>query len=295
MVYILGVVIIVLVGWIVLIKKQLRTTTAQIRDIAKRNGSNELLTMDVASVEIKQLLLAVNELLQEKSKTERRFHTLNKELRETIENVSHDLRTPLTSLSGYLQLMERDTMTPEERHKYSQIIKNKIQILTELVENFFVLSKLSNDEGQLNPEVVQISEFLTEVATSYYEDFSKKEMIPELAIEPDIITLVDRRVLQRIIDNFISNMLKHGEAPMKIALSRENGKPTMTFENRASNLTEEDVPRLIERFYTADRVRSGNSTGLGLAIIDLLAKRSDATFDVAYKNRMLTFTITFKQ
>ncbi|MBC1502094.1 HAMP domain-containing histidine kinase [Listeria weihenstephanensis] len=294
MVYILGVVIVILLGWIFLIKKQLRTTTAKIKDIARRRGSNEQLTMDIASPEVRQLLLTVNELLDAKSKTERKFQMLNKELRETIENVSHDLRTPLTSLSGYLQLMERDTLTPEEREKYSLIIKNKIQTLTELVENFFVLSKLSSDEGKLHLESIDLSNFVTEAVASYYEDFSKKGVQPELEMEPGIKINADYKALQRMVDNFISNMLKHGEGPMKISLTTQQGKATLLFANQASHLTDADIPRLIERFYTADRVRSGNNTGLGLAIIDLLAKKSGASFAVDFEDNILTFTVVFK-
>ncbi|MBC6308905.1 HAMP domain-containing histidine kinase [Listeria sp. FSL L7-1582] len=294
MVYLLGAVIVVLLGWIFLIKKQLRATSAKIKDIATRRGSNEQLTMDIASPEIRQLLLHVNELLDAKSKTERQFQTLNKELRETIENVSHDLRTPLTSLSGYLQLMDRDTLTPEERAKYSLIIKNKIQTLTELVENFFVLSKLSSDEGKLQLELVNLSDFMTEAVASYYEDFSKKGMTPELSIASDIRVNADRKALQRMVDNFISNMLKHGEGPIQITLTKRNGEATLLFANKASQLTEVDVPRLIERFYTADRVRSGNNTGLGLAIIDLLAKKLGASFTVEWKEEVLTFIVIFK-
>ncbi|MBC1475850.1 HAMP domain-containing histidine kinase [Listeria grandensis] len=294
MIYLLGAIIVVLLVWIILIKKQLRTTSAKIKDIATRRGSNEQLTMDIASPEIRQLLLTVNELLEAKSKTERKFMTLNKELRETIENVSHDLRTPLTSLSGYLQLMERDTLTPEEREKYSLIIKNKIQTLTELVENFFVLSKLSNDEGKLQPEPIQLSDFVTGAVASYYEDFSKRGITPELLVEPDVTINADRKALQRMVDNFISNMLKHGEGPMKIELAKQGRKAVLRFSNQASQLTQADIPRLIERFYTADRVRSGSNTGLGLAIIDLLAHKSGAAFTVDFEEEVLTFTVIFK-
>ncbi|MBC1435808.1 HAMP domain-containing histidine kinase [Listeria rocourtiae] len=294
MVYLLGAIIVMLLGWIILIKKQLRTTSTKIKDIATRRGSNEQLTMDVASPEIRQLLLHVNELLEAKSKTERQFQSLNKELRETIENVSHDLRTPLTSLSGYLQLMERDGLTPEEREKYSLIIKNKIQTLTELVENFFVLSKLSNEEGKLHLESMNLSDFITESVASYYEDFSRKGITPELLIAAGIEVNADRKALQRMVDNFISNMLKHGDGPMSIALTKQNGKAVLAFSNRASQLTEADVPRLIERFYTADRVRSGNNTGLGLAIIDLLTKRLGASFTVKWRDEILMFTVIFK-
>ena len=190
-----------------------------------------------------------------------------------LSNMSHDIRTPLTSLDGYFQLMEA-CENVEEQRRYLNIIHERIHSLNEMLEELFMFTKLKNESYRLELTSCCINRILKETVFSYYDDWVRREIQPDIQItEEQLYIDGNKQGLSRIIQNVIKNGLDHGEKKIRIVLKREQNRAVLQISNQVTASEQIDIEHVFDRFYKADAARSKTSTGLGLSIAREFVRR----------------------
>lgn len=251
-----------------------RAATRSIEQVAKTDTDAQL-RLSVPQKDVEALLEQVNTLLVRWREAERQHGHRENELRQEMANISHDLRTPLTSVLGYLQLMQQEGTPEADKQRYLQIVRQRAYALQALITGLYDLSRLEAGGYTLENEPVLLSSLLVELTTAFYYDFQENGLEPDLAgVSRDLPAIwADRDAVVRIYTNLLQNALKHARGGLRIEAYRENGWIRTAFSNRAEGVTEQDAAHLFDRFYTADKMRTGHNTGLGLAIVKNLAEQ----------------------
>lgn len=256
--------------------RALRQAARQLQEARRQPGKRLRLTSPDRPVE--ELLAQINGLLEDRETETRQLREREESLRRQIANVSHDLRTPLTSILGYLQLLEGDDLDSEQRARYLQVVEGRARVLQELITAFYDLSRIEGGEYPLEIQPVDLRRRLEPLLASFYDDFQQAGFQVEVSLEDNLPPVpADPGGVTRVLTNLLNNALKHGSQHLSIHLYREEDVLVTAFSNDAPHLTQEDLPRVFERFYTADQMRTGQNTGLGLAIVKALAQRMGHT------------------
>ena len=232
----------------------------------------------------------INVELKELQKQKHRYIQGDKELKNAITNISHDLRTPLTTICGYLSLLDKEEKSEHIARQLS-IIKNRTFALKQLVEELFRYTTIISDtENSVYTETV-INIVLEDCISSYYAIFKEKGITPNINLcEQKIVRSVDKTALLRIFNNIIDNAIKYSEGDLTISLF-ENGK--IVFSNHTSDLNEIQIGKLFDRFYTVNTARK--STGLGLSIAKALIEKMDGNISADYSNNVLSIIIKLNE
>ena len=267
----------------------------QLKRINKSN-TNAKVTLSSANKDIVDLAREINATLEEKQKSEIEHKKIDLELRQAIANMSHDLRTPLTSIIGYIQLMDDPNLSDDEKTEYKDIVKRRAESLQTLISSFYDLSRLEAREYNFELGPVYLDKILYDLIASFYRDFLNKNIEPAIDIlEKAAPVIADENAVKRIFFNLIQNALKYGNQRMAISLKQNEAYTITTFTNDTSNLKEEDAARIFERFFTADSTRSNKSTGLGLAITKELGEQMGHTIDAEISGDKLSIIIKWRR
>ncbi|HIV20253.1 MAG TPA: HAMP domain-containing histidine kinase [Candidatus Merdivicinus intestinigallinarum] len=276
-------------------RKNLKSAVEELRRI--RSGqTGRRLRLSSPDRLMERLIAEVNHLLDDQQKAEQAHAQAEKERRDEIANISHDLRTPLTSILGYLQLLQQDSCTPAERQEYLQISENRAKSLQSLLSGFYDLSRLEAGGYALELEPLDPAGILYQMAADYYADFLDAGMEPKLLI-PETLPLIyaDKQGITRVFQNLTQNALKHGGDYLAISSREEPDYLAVCFSNPAPELTKEDCARIFDRFFTADRMRTGQNTGLGLAIVKALCQKMGGQVSASLENGVLTLETRWKR
>lgn len=250
--------------------------------------TNTLIDISCNDRYVRKLANAINKELRKLRTERRRFQQGDLELKNAVTNISHDLRTPLTAICGYLELLEQEEK-PESVNRYIEIIKDRVNILKQLSEELFRYSVIASTKDRITGEAVVINTVLEESIAAFYTVLTERNIVPEIQIsETKVVRMLDRSALSRIFSNLISNAIKYSDGDLRIILS-ENGE--ISFSNMASGLDEIQVGRLFDRFYTVEAARK--STGLGLTISKTLVEQMKGTISATYENSRLSIHIFF--
>ena len=250
--------------------------------------TNVLIDISSSDKNVRRLANTINGQLRKLRTERRRFQQGDLELKNAVTNISHDLRTPLTALSGYLELLEQEEKS-ESVNRYIEIMKDRVDILTQLSEELFRYSVIISTKDNITKEQVIINTVLEESIAAFYTVLTERNIVPEIQIsETKVVRMLDRSALSRVFSNLISNVIKYSDGDLKIVLS-ENGE--IAFSNMASGLDEIQVGRLFDRFYTVEAARK--STGLGLTISKTLVEQMKGTISATYENNRLSIHIFF--
>lgn len=242
------------------------------------DGANSRLPMPCPDRAAEDLLEAVNELLELRQSERTAYREKEQALRRQIANVSHDLRTPLTSILGYLQLLEREDLPEKTRREYLAVIEGRARTLQTFINSFYDLSRMEGGEWKLEREKVDLARELSDQLAAAYQQLEEAGLAVEVEIADGLPPVwADRSGVVRVFSNLLTNALRHGTGPLTIRLHREGEQIVSRFSNRAEDMTAEDAAHVFERFYTADQMRTGQDTGLGLAIVDALTRRMGHT------------------
>ena len=253
------------------------------------SDTNQLITVSSSDKHVRNLASEIANQLTELRRQRRQYINGDRELKEAVTNISHDLRTPLTAICGYLELLETEEMTDNTK-RYLERIANRTEALKALTEELFRYSVISS-VSDLNYEKVDVGRVLEDTLISFYGAFEQKNITPNISL-PDgvIIRSLDKSALSRIFGNIISNAVKYSDGDFSVIMT-ESGE--ITFSNTASKLSSVDVGKLFDRFYTVDSARK--STGLGLSIAKLLTERMGGCISAAYKGDTFTITLLFSE
>ena len=251
---------------------QIRSIRKQVHFIA-HNDTNKRVTFFGKSRGIKKLALDINEVIDNYREREKEMKKQDEEMKDTLTNMSHDIRTPLTSLKGYFELME-ESSDPEEQKRYRGKNTERIDALGEILEMMFFYTKVSNMDYKVEIEKIDVSDIFLNTLLSYYDDFENAGLSPEVDIQPNLSALGNSQSLRRIVQNLIKNCLVHGGGDVRAKLEpvTEDGKAyvELSISNR---IREDDVPdpdKVFDRFYKADTSRHIPSSGIGLSVVKKL-------------------------
>lgn len=279
-VVLLSISVLILFLYIIFILKQLKSISKQL-DKRLIENTRQPLNIELFNKTITNLSKNINRCLKLEEK--RRLESINdqKQFKELISNISHDLRTPLTSIKGYQQLLEK---TPLDKHQV-QLLKTAQKSTDELgllIENFFEYSYLVTAKTEPNLKKININNLIVECILSYIAILEEKNLNVNIKETPPVFVLGDKNMLIRIIENLLNNCAKHslGDIDIKIEFL-QNAK--ITFTNPINQDTNINVDKLFHRFYTSDSTRN-KSTGLGLSIVEFLVKQMNGNVG-AYLNK----------
>ena len=250
--------------------------------------TNILIDISSRDKNMRRLADTINGQLRKLRTERRRFQQGDLELKQAVTNISHDLRTPLTAICGYLELLEQEEKS-EAVNRYLGVMKDRVDILTQLSEELFRYSVIISTRDNSIREQVMINAVLEESIAAFYAALSEQNIVPGIQMcGTKVIRMLDRAALSRVFSNLISNAIKYSDGDLKIVLS-ENGE--MAFSNMASGLDEIQMGKLFDRFYTVEAAR--RSTGLGLTISKTLVEQMKGTISAIYENNRLSIHIFF--
>lgn len=253
-----------------------------------KSDTNTLLTISSRDKAVRQFADNINEQLQELQKQRHRFVQGDIELKNAVTNISHDLRTPLTAISGYLVLLDKEEKS-DTVERYIKVIENRIQVLIQLSEELFRYSVITSAEQENDAETIVVNEVLEESILGFYAALQERGITPDISIaETKVIRRMNRASLSRIFSNLISNSLKYSIGDLSIELT-DDGE--ILFTNTSPDLTEVQVERLFDRFYTVETARK--STGLGLSITRILTEQMNGTVRAWYRDHRLSISVKF--
>lgn len=264
MIGVLSVLILILICILISYKRQVKDICRQLRFLQECD-SNMLITTEMKKGHIEELAELLNTLLKERKKERADYQKKEQMIADIYTNLSHDIRTPLTSLDGYFQLLE-ETQEENDRKRYIQIIQERIESLKEMLEELFTYTKLQNGTYELKLEPQNVGQILKETVFSYYDDWAEQGISPQFEITEEPVWIRgNKQALRRTIQNIIKNGLDHGNKEIRIQLSRNEKQMELVFQNKIEPGEQIDISRVFERFYKADKGRSKSSTGLGLS------------------------------
>ncbi len=248
--------------------------------------TNTLIDISSGDKYMRGLANAINIQLRKLRAQRRRFMQGDTELKNAVTNISHDLRTPLTAICGYLDLLEQEDGS-ETAERYLGIIRNRTEILAQLTEELFRYSVIVSSEEKDEKEPVSVGGVLEESIAAFYTSLKERGIVPNIQMPPNkVVRTLDRSALTRVFSNLLNNAIKYSDGDLDITLS---GTGEITFTNTASGLDEVQVGKLFDRFYTVEA--AGRSTGLGLAIARTLTERMNGSISARYEDGRLSICI----
>ena len=272
-------------------RKALRSAALQLRALEEGDSAARL-RLAVPNAAAEELLEGVNRLLELRRADKAVWLEKERSLRQQIANVSHDLRTPLTSILGYLQLLEGEKLGEEERREYLRVVESRARALQSLITGFYDLSRLEGGEYPLKREPVNLYSSLSGLLAAFYSDFTEGgfDMAVELEEGLPPVTADSGGVL-RVFTNLIRNALDHGRGRMTVRLYRDGDRVVSLFANEGELPGPEDLPHVFDRFFTSDKMRTGRNTGLGLAIVKALAEQMGCAVTAGLEDGMFAIRV----
>ena len=285
-------IIIFLITIIIGYKREFRRINKQITENVDEYANIKTKSVDK---DIENLVESINLIFDSRQKIVAEKNKNEEKIREGISNMSHDLRTPLTSIMGYLQMIKSEKSSEADKKEYMDIVEKRTKSLQQLISSFYDLSRMEGNEYNFNYKKVNLSSILCENIAVFYNDFRNNNIEPIIEIDENVKDIIsDDGAINRIFSNLITNMIKHGESFVKITLRQENDVIITEFTNKATGLTAENVDKLFDRFYTVDNSRSDRNTGLGLYITKILVEKLGYNIIAQLDNEILKIKIIWK-
>ncbi|WP_342664991.1 HAMP domain-containing sensor histidine kinase [Shimazuella kribbensis] len=272
-----------------LLKKEIKNVTKQLNELSGKKTKKKI---DLAHFDkdLEKLASGINDQIDLTLQAYVEKQRKENELKQAIANISHDIRTPMTSILGYIQFLEINELPPEKRAEYITTIKNGANRLKVLLEDFFELSLIQSVDYPLKLEKIELNQLLLEVLIGFYEPFLQQNMEPNIHIPKEEISIVgDSSAVKRVIENLVLNAMKHSDGNINIQLVKKQSSVQLTISNDVSGLNENDIIFLFDRFYKADKTRSEKGTGLGLSIAKSLMLKMQGSLTAELKDNELFF------
>lgn len=250
--------------------------------------TNTVISVSSNDKEIRKLAESINSQLKILREEKLKYQQGNTELKTAVTNIAHDLRTPLTAICGYLELLKNEEKSTDVERCLG-IIEDRTDTLKHLTEELSRYSLIISQDDEVKNEEVCVNYVLEETIAAYYGALKEKNITPEVIItEKRIVRNLDKTALSRIFGNILSNAVKYSDGDLQIVL---NNFGEITFSNTATGLDETQVAKLFDRFYTVENART--STGLGLSIARTLVERMNGIISASYTNSKLAICIQF--
>ena len=287
---ILLIIIVLLIIKICLMKKSAREISESFLDRLTED-TNTLIDISSRDRHMRKLAQEINIQLNKLKEERHRFQQGDRELKDAVTNISHDLRTPLTAVCGYLDLLDREEKS-EDAGRYLAVIRSRTEILRQLTEELFRYSVFTSAEDKAPGEPVILNRLLEDSISAFYAALKQRGITPRITLpEEKIRRTLSRSACSRLFGNLISNALKYSDGDLEITL-KDTGE--IIFSNHASRLDRIQVERLFDRFYTVETA-SSRSNGLGLSIARTLTEQMGGAISAGYEDGILRICILFPE
>ncbi len=263
----------------------------QISQMSRQLRENRKIRITLSNRHIEELAGLINEKNNLEKKLQNQILQDEEQLKQSISDISHDLRTPLTSIRGYLTLLQ-NSKNPEEQRKYFSVIQSKADYLTDLVQSFYDLSVIENENYIMEIQKLDINKLVTDCLIGKYNELQGIDPIVKTENEP-VWIWGNLTACKRIIENLIVNAIRYTDGYIELEINKDG---IFTIKNSTSELDGiADTDMLFQKFYTADRSRSKGNTGLGLYIVkELLTKVNGGIRGVDYSQNILSISVYFE-
>lgn len=254
-------------------------------------GSRIEVTTALRSRQFLGLCRRLNRLMEEKQADDRRLVRSKEQLKQTVTNIAHDIRTPLTAASGYLQML-KEGGSPEQKERYIRVIESRLQVLKDMLEELFLHTKLADEDYTLSCTSVEIYPLMCDCLLGFYNTFEELDVEPEVIFENvQMCVNGNPEGLDRVFRNLVLNALQHGTGGLKIVQYAEE----LVFSNPIDERLKIDTDSMFDRFYKADAFRQKASSGLGLAIVRELMERMGGSAEAAVNENTIEIRLRFRE
>lgn len=253
--------------------------------------TNTMIDLPSRDKDMQSLANSINTELKKLKNDRHRYQQGDTELKNAVTNISHDLRTPLTAICGYLDMLDHEEQT-ENSQRYLRIIRGRTEIMKQLTEELFRYSVFTTVSNGTSSEPVILNSMLEDSLSAFYTALKQSRITPSVSL-PDqkVQRLLNRNALSRIFSNIIGNAVKYSDGDLEITLSEEG---EVCFSNHADKLDEIQVGRLFDRFYTVETA-SSDATGLGLSIARALTEQMGGSISAQYTDGIITVKVFFPE
>lgn len=292
-VIVLSIIIIVLSLRLLIYRRQVNNLSRHVAFMNEK-GTHATLTSDLQPRELVNLMKEIDKLSENSRKSKTEMKKREQLIRETITGLSHDIRTPLTSLNGYFDLLMQEDTTLEAKEKYAAIIKHRISSLEGILEELFTYAKVSNEEYTYQIERLDMNELVSEVCFSFYDVFKEAGYEPKVSFaEEPLMVDANAEAITRIVQNVVKNALAHGEGYIKLSLEKDENNAVFRCANRTSE-DNIDLSMLFNRFYKASNSRKSAGTGLGLAISKELSEKTGGKLSASLEGDIFEIALSYE-
>lgn len=265
--------LLVMVGISLVLHWDIKKMTKQLEEIIENFGTNEVVRTNTHNKNLARFAAKINQLIHLFKQDQQHNHTREMNLKREITNISHDLRTPLTSIKGFSELLSNPSLTEAEKGEYLAIVQKKIDNLTNVVDLFYELSQLDSLDKKMVMEKNFLDQIVVEAMLTFYGEFEKKQLqvqIDEHAVSP---ILADKKATDRIVTNIIQNALAYSKSTVTIDLIEDNEYIRLRVTNDVETFNVAELQRIFDRTFRMDYSRTGEQLGLGLHIVQQLAEK----------------------
>lgn len=274
------------------LQKSIKEIGEQLTDFLSVD-TNAVITTSSRDRRVRKLAETLNQQLRIYQAERQKYQQGDVELKNAVTNISHDLRTPLTAIFGYLELLKQES--GYENRRYLELIENRAQVMKQLTEELFrysvILAAEESGKVENERECLSLNEVIEESIACYYAAFKEAVMTPEIILpEKKVKRELSRSALSRIFGNIISNALKYSDGDFSVTMEASG---EIIFSNRAAGLNPVTTGRLFDRFFTVETGKS--STGLGLSIAKTLMEQMGGEIHAEYEDGRLQIWLTFPQ
>lgn len=275
-------------------RRQVKKTCRQLAFL-KENQTNLYLTSELPFREIYDLIDSINEVMDASREMQKVSRQSEDSLKEMITNLSHDIRTPLTSMDGYFQLLSQSTSEVERQH-YISVIQGRIASLKDLLEELFTYTKLQNENYELALETLDFSKCVFDTVFSFYDEFQRKGIEPQIDFcETRLPMTGNPEAIRRVLQNIIKNALEHGQKQIMFMTKSDDEQVIFRCMNDVESPDGIDMTQVFSRFYKADSARSNTSTGLGLSIAKGLVEKMGGGITAELDGNIFSIALSFSQ
>lgn len=252
--------------------------------------TNTQISVSTGDRAVRALAAQLNTQLESLRQERLRLQNGDAELKSAITNISHDLRTPLTAVCGYLELLEQEPHTDNAR-RYLSIIHERTDAMRALTEELFQYSVVTAALDHLQVERVSVRSVLEQSLAAFYSVLTERGIIPSIKLPDDSVNrMLDGGALRRVFDNILSNAVKYSDGDLSVTLTADG---TVVFSNSAQRLNRVQTARLFERFFTVESARG--STGLGLSIAKQMTERMNGSISASHEDGQLHIFVCFPE
>lgn len=272
------------------LKSEMRKLKKELK-LTRDKGYNRQLTVTLIDNDFSELATEMNKNLDYQKQMKLHSERAERSLKQSVSDIAHDLRTPLTVIKGNLQMLEQEERLSEKGMEYLRICSEKTRAMQQMTDEFFELSVLESDITDVTLSKVNVTNILMQFIADNEAVIRSCRLTPDVVFpEKTVFAQADEQLLMRMFSNLLNNIIKYAENEFTIALEATENKCTVTFSNPVNN-DNIDTEHLFDRTYRADKSRHGTSAGLGLYIVKLLAEKQGAEVIAAVESRVLKISV----